>query len=143
MDRNGVRFDVGASLATTKKGANINCLTCKHNDAYKGCVLKAHENACGFYNLFVMWEPEVSTPITPECPKAPSAFDTQVSGTHYIGCAIQPFQYSMANKLDSMQHTIIKYITRFRTKNGIDDLLKARHTLDLLIEWEQTHKETK
>ena len=68
---------------------------------------------------------------------AMSAFDTQVGGTHYTKMAIQPFQYSMANGLDPMQHTIVKYVSRFRDKNGIEDLKKARQTIDLLIEWEE------
>jgi len=49
---------------------------------------------------------------------------------------IQPFEYAMKNKLDPMQHTIIKYTTRFREKNGKEDLLKAIHVLELLIEFE-------
>ena len=65
-----------------------------------------------------------------------SAFETQVSGTHYSELAIQPMQYSMANKLDACQHTIIKYVTRFRDKGGLDDLKKARHVIDMLIELE-------
>ena len=43
----------------------------------------------------------------------------------------------MANGLDPMQHTIIKYVTRFRDKGGFDDLEKAKQTIDLLIEWEK------
>jgi len=62
------------------------------------------------------------------------ALATQVDGDHYIKQAIQPFEYSMANKLDPMQHTIIKYVTRFRDKGGRKDLEKAKHTIDLLIE---------
>ena len=65
-----------------------------------------------------------------------SAFETQVSGTHYSKLAIQPMQYSMANKLDACQHTIIKYVTRFRDKNGRVDLEKAKHVIDMLIELE-------
>ena len=65
-----------------------------------------------------------------------SAFETQVSGTHYSKLAIQPMQYSMANKLDACQHTIIKYVTRFRDKNGRIDLEKAKHVIDMLIELE-------
>ena len=65
-----------------------------------------------------------------------SAFDTQVGGDHYSKMKIQPFQYSMENGLDPMQHTIIKYVTRFRDKNGLADLQKARHVIDLLIEFE-------
>ena len=62
---------------------------------------------------------------------------TQVDGTHYTDMAIQPFQYSMANKLDPMQHTIVKYVSRFRAKNGIQDLEKAKQTIDLLIAYEK------
>jgi len=65
-----------------------------------------------------------------------SAFDTQVGGDHYTKLAIQPMQYSMANKLDPLQHTIIKYVTRFRDKDGITDLEKARDCIDMLIEFE-------
>lgn len=54
---------------------------------------------------------------------------------HYSRMAIQPMEYSMANGLDPMQHTIIKYVSRFRDKNGKRDLLAARHTIDMLIEY--------
>lgn len=67
-----------------------------------------------------------------------SAFDKQEGGDHYVKLKIQPFEYSMANGLDPMQHTAIKYITRFRDKGGIADLHKAIHTLELLIEHERT-----
>lgn len=66
-----------------------------------------------------------------------SVWDTQVGGNHYTKMKIQPFQFSMANKLDPMQHTIIKYVTRFRDKNGIQDLEKAKQTIDLLIAHEK------
>ncbi len=62
------------------------------------------------------------------------AMSTQVGGCHYTKRPIQPFEYSMRNKLDPMQHTIIKYVTRFRDKGGREDLEKAKHTIDLLIE---------
>ena len=64
------------------------------------------------------------------------SLNTQIGGNHYSKLKIQPMEYSMANGLDACQHTIIKYVTRFRDKNGIEDLRKARHTLDLLIEFE-------
>lgn len=69
-----------------------------------------------------------------------SAFNSQVGGSHYTNCKIQPFQYSMANGLDPMQHTVVKYVTRFRSKNGVEDLKKAIHVLELLIECE-TYKD--
>lgn len=66
-----------------------------------------------------------------------SALKTQVGGDHYKNMAIQPMEYSMANGLDACQHTIVKYVSRFREKGGIQDLEKARHVLDMLIEIEQ------
>lgn len=46
----------------------------------------------------------------------------------------------MANNLDACQHTAIKYITRFRDKGGIADLEKAKHVIDMLIEFERKAK---
>ncbi len=66
-----------------------------------------------------------------------SVLKRQVGGVHYTKLKIQPMEYSMGNGLDPCQHTIIKYVTRFRDKNGLEDLKKARHTLDMLIEFEQ------
>ena len=68
------------------------------------------------------------------------ATDTQIGGDHYTKLAIQPMRYSMENKLDPLQHTIIKYVTRFRDKNGIEDLEKAKHCIDMLIEYEKESK---
>ena len=62
------------------------------------------------------------------------AYDKQVGGTHYKKLKIQPMQYSMANKLDACQHTIVKYVTRHEDKAGKKDLYKAMHTVLLLIE---------
>ena len=61
----------------------------------------------------------------------------QVGGTHYAKMDIDPFEYSMRNGLDPLQHTAIKYISRFRDKGGVQDLLKAKHTIDRLIQFEQ------
>jgi hypothetical protein len=62
--------------------------------------------------------------------------DVQVDGTHYKDCVIQPAEYIYANKLDFFQGNVVKYITRFRAKNGAKDLEKARHYIDLLLELE-------
>lgn len=65
-----------------------------------------------------------------------TALAKQEGGSHYTKLAIQPMQYSMENKLDACQHTAIKYITRFRDKGGKEDLLKAIHTIEMLIDFE-------
>ena len=58
----------------------------------------------------------------------------QVGGTHYIKYKIQPIEYSMSNGLDACQHSIVKYVTRFRDKGGVQDLEKAQQFLDILKE---------
>lgn len=65
-----------------------------------------------------------------------SALQSQEGGDHYKKLAIQPMEYSMANKLDACQHTVVKYVTRFRNKGGIEDLKKAIHTIKLLAKLE-------
>ena len=65
-------------------------------------------------------------------------YERQVDGDHYQKLAIQPMQYSMLNNLDACQHTVIKYVTRFRDKGGIKDLEKAKHCIDMLIDFELT-----
>lgn len=65
-----------------------------------------------------------------------SASDRQVGGTHYKSMAIQPSEFIYKNKLNWLQGNAIKYICRHAAKDGLDDLRKAKHYLDLLIEWE-------
>lgn len=65
-----------------------------------------------------------------------SALQTQVGGDHYKAMPIQPMEFSMANSMDACQHTIIKYVSRFRDKGGLQDLEKAKHVIDMLIEFE-------
>ena len=55
---------------------------------------------------------------------------------HYkIG--VQPLDYIIANELDFLEGNIIKYVTRYKNKNGVEDLIKAKKYLDLLIERER------
>lgn len=63
-----------------------------------------------------------------------TANDRQVGGTHYKDKAIQPWDYIVANKLGYLEGTIIGYVSRWQDKGGIEDLRKARHCLDKLIE---------
>jgi hypothetical protein len=65
-----------------------------------------------------------------------SALDTQVSGDHYKKMAIQPIEYIHKNGIGFIEGAVVKYVTRWKDKNGIEDLKKARHMLDILIEME-------
>lgn len=62
------------------------------------------------------------------------ANDLQVGGDHYKQQAIQPWDYIAANNLDFFQGSIIKYVTRWRNKAGVQDLEKALHFLQKYIE---------
>lgn len=66
-----------------------------------------------------------------------SALDEQPGGDHYKDRAIQPVEYIHANHLDFFEGNVIKYITRWRTKGGLQDLEKAKHYIDLLMELER------
>lgn len=66
-----------------------------------------------------------------------SAKDYQIGGSHYKNRSIQPIDYIMENGLDFCEGNVVKYVSRWRDKNGLDDLLKARHYLDFLIEREK------
>lgn len=90
------------------------------------------------------WLSKPMTPCSEEIPchfvDIKSPLQTQISGDHYTKLSIQPMQCSMKNGLDPLQHTIIKYVTRFRDKAGIEDLEKAKHCIDMLIEFEKESK---
>ena len=64
----------------------------------------------------------------------PKALETQVGGSHYQDMKIQPIEFIQANRLFFCEGNVVKYVVRWRTKNGLEDLKKARHYLDLLIE---------
>lgn len=61
----------------------------------------------------------------------------QVDGNHYQ-TEIQPWDFIEANKLTFIEGNIVKYVTRHRKKNGVRDLMKAKHYLEKLIEIEQS-----
>jgi hypothetical protein len=63
-----------------------------------------------------------------------SANDKQIAGNHYKKNGIQPWDYVVANNIGYLEGSAIKYITRWKDKNGIDDIRKAIHFLEKLIE---------
>ena len=77
-----------------------------------------------------------------------AANDTQVGGAHYKsnpdqtirakGCGmlkpVEPWDFSYVRGHNNLQTGIIKYVDRYGSKNGLQDLLKAKHYLEKLIE---------
>ena len=66
--------------------------------------------------------------------KSPKATNKQVGGDHYKDCAIQPVDYIVKNNLDFLEGNVVKYITRHKTKNGIEDIRKVIHYAELILE---------
>lgn len=66
-----------------------------------------------------------------------SANEIQIGGDHYKSQGIQPWDFIVANNMGFLDGNVVKYVTRYRQKNGLQDLEKARHYLDKLIEVEK------
>jgi len=65
------------------------------------------------------------------------AYEKQVGGTHYKDMKIQPVEFIVANNLNFLAGNIVKYVSRYTVKGGIDDLEKAKHYIEMLIETER------
>lgn len=65
-----------------------------------------------------------------------SSLNKQVNGSHYKDLPIQPVEFIHANAMGYFEGNVLKYISRWRKKNGIADLEKAKHYIELLIELE-------
>ena len=63
-----------------------------------------------------------------------SVWKKQIGGKHYIKYKIQPSQFVTENKLLYPEGSVIKYILRHQDKGGKQDLLKAKHFIDMIIE---------
>jgi hypothetical protein len=74
---------------------------------------------------------------------ASNPLSLQVGGDHYRTKPIQPVQYCMANNLNICEAAIVKYATRWADKGGVEDLLKIKHYVDLLIELDPRAKATR
>ena len=70
-----------------------------------------------------------------------SSLDDQIGGNHYKHMMIQPLEYALANNLGICEHAVVKYISRWPHKGGVDDLRKCIHYCQILIEQEM-QKET-
>lgn len=62
------------------------------------------------------------------------ALHDQVGGRHYKELKIQPVEYIMANDIPYVEGNIIKYITRWKQKGGVEDIKKVIHYAQILLE---------
>ena len=61
----------------------------------------------------------------------------QVSHPTHYNKGIEMWDYSYSHNLDFFEGNVVKYVTRWRQKNGLEDLYKAKQYLDKLIELEE------
>jgi hypothetical protein len=67
--------------------------------------------------------------------------DLQVGGSHYKDMPIEPSYFIQMNKLDWCIGNVVKYTCRHEFKNGVEDIRKAIHYCELLLEWEYSDGE--
>jgi hypothetical protein len=68
------------------------------------------------------------------------ASNIQVGGSHYKDFAIQPAEFCARNGIPFLEGNVIKYVTRHRQKNGAEDIRKAIHYLELILEFQYSQK---
>ncbi|QVJ12725.1 hypothetical protein [Pseudomonas phage PSA11] len=68
------------------------------------------------------------------CDMNNSALNNQEGGSHYKTLKIQPIEYIHANNIGYLEGNVIKYVTRHESKNGVEDINKAIHYLQLIKE---------
>ena len=80
--------------------------------------------------------PSIDAVSTPEEEEAFNAIANaqQVGGTHYKDKAIQPWDYIASNNMGYLEGNVVKYVSRWKEKGGVQDLKKAMHYLTKLIE---------
>lgn len=125
-------FKEGDVVSRLVRGPNITW-------ALENVVEDTHETDAGqlikLKGLVGMWLSSEFRLVKPAKPT--SSLDIQHGGNHYKGLKIQPVEYIMANGIGYMEGNAIKYITRYKLKNGTEDLKKAKHYIEMLIENEE------
>jgi len=71
-----------------------------------------------------------------------SPWKKQIGGEHYKKYAIQPTEYAEKNNLSFAEGCIVKYVTRWRDKGGVEDLKKIIHYAEILIDIEKNKTPT-
>ena len=153
-------YRYGADWETMKIKEKHPDATSNENDGLFRVMISKFEYGWGVYNknglLYYkgIWveklEPEVNSlgvnlkawdELVKDAPQSTfgqkSALKEQIGGEHYKNFEIQPIEFIHKNGLSFIQGNIIKYVCRYKSKGGIEDLQKAKHCIDLLIEFEE------
>jgi hypothetical protein len=116
-----------------------NCFYTNHGVLNEPCTSCVYDGGSKRYSNWVaidVFKKIDDVPLQKDVALNKRALDIQVAGNHYKELAIQPVEYIHANNIGYFEGNVIKYVSRWRSKNGIKDLEKAKHYIDLLIELE-------
>lgn len=112
------------------------CNTCKENHKTEELCPKLGSRGCCPHGFLMAYKNCLT--CFPDVIKeniGPLLKDTRQQA-HYTQHKIQPVVYIGMNKIDFLAGNVIKYVSRYNLKNGLEDLQKARHYLDMLIQRE-------
>ena len=65
------------------------------------------------------------------------ALKHQIGGNHYTSMSIQPAEFILANGIGKYEGDVIQYVTRWKSKGGIEDLKKAQQSIQIIIDYHQ------
>ena len=99
----------------------------------KSTFKDAYESPKTFGSNDLIYKPKVTEPSI-DYRVTDKPMDKQVGGSHYKDMKIQPITFIQANGLGFCEGNAIKYLCRYKDKGGIEDLKKAKHYIELLIE---------
>ena len=118
------------------------CTGCAFNNSI--CPRGTGESLiCGSTSDSIFVESKQKELVVEKSAEPTNALNVQVGGGHYKNFGIQPVEYIHANNLSFLEGNVVKYITRHKAKNGIEDIKKVIHYCQLIMELEYNQKETK
>ena len=100
---------------------NVICKVCKQEYTINKSTLNREMGGGSFY-------------ICPTCRSYGTEEKNNINPDHYGNSGIDVIDFCQANNLDFMQGNVIKYVFRYKNKNGLEDLEKAKEYIDRMIE---------
>ena len=107
---------------------NVICKVCKQEYIINKSALNREMEGENFY-------------ICSTCRLYGTEEKNNIKPDHYGGSEIDVIDFCQANNLDFMQGNVIKYVFRYKNKNGLEDLEKAKEFINRMIEKEETDVE--
>ena len=110
---------------------HVECITDKYKSLTKGKIYKVNYE----YSDCIIVTNDLG--VSKKYPvdtfgKLTNNFENKINPSYY-GTGFDVIDFCQANNLDFMQGNVIKYVTRYKEKNGKEDLLKAMKYIERMI----------